>query len=121
MGWVIKQLFHACLWYSQTITPCMGVDTGAAGAAFAAPIISAGAACRTIKNCMSLKCSSRSIKNKTILSKCLENIALQNQRIKYQKNVSKKKRNYCLKSSQNVRNRNVCSKIFPAEHASGPP
>ena len=29
----------------------MGVDTGATGAAFAAPIISAGAACRTIKIC----------------------------------------------------------------------
>ena len=25
MGWVIKQLFHACLYYSQTITPrCHG-------------------------------------------------------------------------------------------------
>ena len=30
-----------------------------------------------------LKCSSHSIKNNTILSKCLENICLQNQRIKY--------------------------------------
>ena len=64
---------------------------GAAGAAFAAPIISAGAVCRTIKfadaiRCRtSLKCSSHSIKNNTILSKCLENICLQNQRIKYRK------------------------------------
>ena len=60
----------------------------------------------------SLKCSSHSIKNNTILSKCLENICLQNQRIKYQKHVSKKKQNYCLKSSQNARNRTVCLKIF---------
>ena len=64
----------------------MGVDTGAAGAAFAAPIISAVAHIYHD----SLKHSSHSIKNNTILSKCLENICLQNQRIKYQ-NMSPKR------------------------------
>ena len=34
------------------------------------------------------------------------------QYFKYKKNVSKKKQNYCLKSSQNARNRAVCLKNF---------
>ena len=53
-----------------------------------------------------------SFNKNTILSKCLENICLQNQMIKYQKSVSKKKQNYCLKSSQNARKSHRSFKKF---------
>ena len=56
----------------------------------------------------SLKCSSYSIINNTILSKYL----FTKSKDKIPQNVSKKKRNYCLKSSLNARNRTVCLKCF---------